>query len=81
MQVEKLHRLKTLYSHGKAEEHYLRGSRCSKSISPTPSTHIGEASDTGNAVQDLRNDVDSLEGGMSWIGASSKMPIRSMQTS
>ena len=57
------------------------GGTDAQSASPTPSSHRGEASDTGNAVQDLRDDVDSLEEGMSWIGASPKMPFRFTQSS
>ena len=50
------------------------GSRCLKECLPTPSSHRGEAGDTGETVQDLRDDVDSWEEGMSQIGASPKTP-------
>ena len=53
------------------------GADTQKSTFPNPLFHRGEASDTGDAVQDLRDDVDSLEGGMSQMGASPKMPFRS----
>ena len=57
------------------------GADAQKSASPSPSPHRGEASDTGNAVLDLRDDVDLLEERMSWMAASSKMPFRFMQSS
>ena len=48
---------------------------------PTPSSHRDEATDTGKAVQDLRNDVDLLEEGMSQVGTSPKIPFRFTQSS
>ena len=35
---------------------------------PLPSSHGGEAGDTGEAGHDLRNDVASLVEGLSWMG-------------
>ena len=52
-----------------------------KRASPTPSSHRGEAGDTGDVVQDLRNDVDLLEERMLQKGASSRMPFRFMKCS
>ena len=43
-----------------------------KSAFSTPSSHRGEADDTGGKVQYLRDDVDLLEEGMSQMGASPK---------
>ena len=40
-----------------------------------------EAGDTGDAVHNLRDDVASLEEGLSQMGAPSKMPFRFMQSS
>ena len=50
---------------------------------PPPLPHLKEVKpgDTDNAVQDLRDDMNSLEGGMSWMGTSPKMPFRFMQSS
>ena len=58
----------------------LWGADAQKSASSTPSSHRGEAGSTGDAVQDLRDDVDSLEEGMSQMGASPKMPFRFIQS-
>ena len=66
---------------GKCKNATQGGADVKKSTSPTPSSHKGEAGDTGNAVQILRDDVDSLEERMSWMGAPSKMPCRFMQSS
>ena len=49
--------------------------------SPTLSCHGGEAGDTGNAVHDLRDDVASLDEGLSQMGGHSKIPFRFMQFS
>ena len=57
------------------------GADTQMSTFPTPSSHRGEAGDTGDAVQDVRDDVDSLDGGMPWMGPSPKMPFRFMQSS
>ena len=46
-----------------------------KGISPTPSSHAGEAGDTGDVVHDLRDEVASLEEALSQMGTSSKMPF------
>ena len=54
-----------------------------KGTSPTPSSHGGEASvasDTGDAVHNLRDDVASLEEGLSWIGGLSETPFRFLQS-
>ena len=59
----------------------LGESGCSKECLPTPLSNRGDAGDTGNIVQDLRDDMDSCEEGMSWIGASPKMSFRFMQSS
>ena len=70
-----------LYSHGKASECYQRGADAKKGASPTPSSHRGEAGDRGNPVHNLREDVVSLEEGLSQMGALSKMPFRYPQSS
>ena len=57
------------------------GADVQKSAFPTPSSHSSESSDTGDVAQDLRDDVDSLEKGMSQMGTSPKMPFRLMQSS
>ena len=44
-------------------------------------SHKGDVGDTGDVVQDLRNDVDLLEAVMSWMGTSPKNPFRFMQSS
>ena len=56
------------------------GADAQRLASPTPVSHRGEASDTGEAVQDLRDDVDSMEEEVSQIGASPKMPFRFTQS-
>ena len=66
---------------GKCKNATQGGADAQKSTSPTPSSHRGEASDTGNAVHNLRDDVDSLEEGISQMGATSKAPFRFMQSS
>ena len=57
------------------------GADVQKGTSPTPSSHRGETGDIGNAVNDLRDDVDSLEERISQMGIPSKMPFRFMQSS
>ena len=52
-----------------------RGSDAQKDISPTPSSCVGEADDTGDVVYDLRDEVSSLEDALLQMGASSKMPF------
>ena len=66
---------------GKHKNAAQGGADAQKSTSSTPLSHRGEASNTGNAVQDQRDDVDSLEEGLSWMDASPKMPFRLMQSS
>ena len=52
-----------------------------KGAFPTLSSHRGEADDTGNAVLNLRDDVDSLEERISQMGAPSKTHFRFTQSS
>ena len=59
----------------------LQGEDAQKSVSPTPSSHRSEAGDTGDAVDDLRADVDSLNQRISQMGNPSKMPFRFIQSS
>ena len=47
-----------------------------KGSSSTPSSHDGEAGDTGDMVQDLMEEVASLEKVLSQMSASSKMPLK-----
>ena len=54
------------------------GSGHSKECLSTPTSHRSEASDTADAVQDLMDDMDLLEEGMSQIGPSPKTPFRFM---
>ena len=61
---------------GKHKEDTWGGADAQRSVYPLPPSHRGEASDTGTAAQDLRDDVDSLGEGMSWMGTSPKMPFR-----
>ena len=57
------------------------GAGAQKGASSTPLSNRGEASETGYAVHDLRDEVDSLEERMSQMGASSKTPFRFTQSS
>ena len=66
---------------GKHKNTSWEGAGAQKSASPTTSSHRGEVSDRGNAFQDLRDDMDSLEGGMSWMGTSPELPFRFVQSS
>ena len=50
-------------------------------VSPTPSYQRGEAGDTDNAVYGLRDDVASLEEGLSQKDTLSKMPFKFLQPS
>ena len=65
---------------GKHKNATRGGVYAQKGTSLTPSSHRGEANDTGNAVHNLRDDIDSLEERISQIGAPSKMPFRFMQS-
>ena len=56
----KLLRLKTSVPQWESVKMLLGGEDAQKSTSPTPSSHRVEASDMGDAVQDLMDDVDSL---------------------
>ena len=47
---------------------------------PTPSSHRGEVGNPGDPVQDLKDNVELLEEGMSWIGTFLRMPFRFMQS-
>ena len=51
------------------------GSDAHKGICPTPSSHVGEAGNTGDEVCDLRDEVASLEEALLQMGASSKLPF------
>ena len=57
------------------------GADSQKGTSPTPSSHRGEAGDTGDAVHNLKDDVASLEEGLSQMGTPSKMPFQFSQSS
>ena len=48
---------------------------------PTPSSHGGEAGDTGDAVHNLRDDLASLEEVLSQMGTPSKTSFRFTQSS
>ena len=50
-----------------------------KRVSPTLSSHVGEAGDTGYVVYDLRDEVASLEEALSQMGTSSKMSFHFVQ--
>ena len=60
---------------GKLRNATKGGEDAQKGISPTPSSHVGEAGDTGDVVCDLRDEVASLEDALSQMGTSSKMPF------
>ena len=77
----KLHRLKDFCTPMGKCKNAMWGADAQKNASQTPTSHRGEAGDTDNAVQDLRDDGDSLEGGMSQLGASPKMPFRFTKSS
>ena len=61
---------------GKCKNTTRGGPDAQKGASPIPSPYRSEASDTGNAVHNLRDDVDLLEVRMSQMGIFSKMPLR-----
>ena len=65
---------------GKHKNAVQGGADAQKSTSPTFLSHGDETGDRGNAVEDQRDDVDSLEEGLQWMGASPKMPFRFMQS-
>ena len=60
---------------GKCKNAMKGGSDAQKGISPTLSSHVSEAGDTGDVVHDLRDEVASLEDALSIMGTSSKMPF------
>ena len=60
---------------GKHKNATKEGSNAQKGISPTPSSHVGEADNRGDVVCDLRDEVASLGEALSQMGASSKMPF------
>ena len=66
---------------GKHRNAIRGGADAHKGAFPTPSSHRGEADDTGDAVHDLRDDMASLEKELSQTGAPSKMPFRFPQSS
>ena len=60
---------------GKCKNATKGGSDAQKGTSPFPLSHAGEASDTGDVVHDLRDEVTSLEEALSQMGTSYKMPF------
>ena len=66
---------------GKCKKAAKGGADILKGAFPTPSSHGGEADDTGDAVHDLRDDVALLEEELSEMDAPSKTPFRFMQSS
>ena len=66
---------------GKQKKAAKGGASTQKGTSLTPLSHGGEADDTGEAVHNLRDDVDSLEERLSQMGALSRMPFRVMESS
>ena len=56
---------------GKHKNVTLGGSDAQKGISPTLSSHVGEAGNTGDVVFDLRDEMASLKEALSQMGASS----------
>ena len=61
----------TVYLHDTAKG----GADAQKGVSPTPSSLVGEAGDTGDVIHDLRDEVTSLEDALSQMVTSSKMPF------
>ena len=57
------------------------GGKAPSSNSSTLSSPVGEAGDLGDAIQDLRDEVASLEEALSQMGASSQMPFQFTQCS
>ena len=66
---------------GKHKNAAREGANAQKGASPTLSSHGGEAGDTDKVVHDLRDDVASLEEGLSQMGTPSKIPFRFKQSS
>ena len=66
---------------GKHKNAAIGRASAQKGTSSTPSSHGVEAGDRGEAVHDLRDDVASLEEGLSHMGDPSKSPFRFMQSS
>ena len=60
---------------GKHKNATKGGSDTQKGIFPTPSSHVGEVGDTGDAVHDLRDEMALLEDALLQMGTSSKMPF------
>ena len=57
---------------GKHKNDAIGGADAQKGASLTPLSHRGEVGDTGEAVHDVRDDVDSLEERISYLGAPSR---------
>ena len=60
---------------GKCKNVTKEGSDTQKGISPTLSSCVGEAGNTGDVVYDLRDKVASLEEALSHMDTSSQMPF------
>ena len=63
------------------DKNATQGGRHSKECLPTPLSCRGEAGDTADVLQDLRDYVDLLEERMSQVGTSLKTPFRFRQSS
>ena len=63
---------------GKCKNVTKGGSDAQKGTSPTLSSHVIEAGDTGDVVCDLIDEVASLEEALSQMGASSRTPFHFM---
>ena len=61
---------------GKCKNATKGGSDTPKAISPYLSSHAGEASNMGEVVPDLRDEVATLEEELSQMDASSKTPFQ-----
>ena len=66
---------------GKHKNAAKGGANTQKGTSLTQLSHGGQAGDTGKAVHDQRDDVDSLEERLSKICTPFRMPFRFMQSS
>ena len=64
---------------GKQNNTAKGGGKAPSNHSPTLLSHVGEAGDQCDAVQDLRDEVASLEEALSQMGTSSQMPFWFMQ--